>query len=64
VAGFAVAAVLISAPGPIHVLHLAGGLLTLVTGIWIAHVIRRTTPTSARTPAAHESRPVPGGPAK
>ena len=38
---FAVATVLISAPGPIHTLHLAGGVLTLATGLWIAHTIRR-----------------------
>jgi hypothetical protein len=36
---FAGSAVLISAPGPIHTLHLAGGVLTLAAGIWIAYAI-------------------------
>jgi hypothetical protein len=37
---FAVATLLISAPGPIHTLHLAGGVLTLAAGIWISHAVR------------------------
>lgn len=41
VALFTLATLLISAPGPIHTLHLAGGVLTLAAGLWISHVIRR-----------------------
>jgi hypothetical protein len=41
---FAVSTVLISAPGPIHTLHLAGGVLTLAAGLWITHAVWRRQP--------------------
>jgi hypothetical protein len=40
VLGFVLASILISVPGPIHTLHLAGGILTLGSGLWIAHTVR------------------------
>lgn len=42
IALFAASSILISAPGPIHTLHLAGGVLTLASGIWIARALRAT----------------------
>lgn len=67
-----VAAVLISAPGPIHSLHLAGGVLTLATGTWLAYLVRANTPTQPQStdaaaggagaraiPITREAPPVP-----
>jgi hypothetical protein len=42
VTGLAVATLLISAPGPIHSLHLAGGILTLACGTWLAYHIHHS----------------------
>ncbi len=39
---FAVSAILISTPAALHAVHVAGGLLGLVAGTWMALVIRRT----------------------
>lgn len=50
VAGLAIATVLISAPGPLHSLHLAGGVLSLACGIWLTYVIRRSTPALPHPP--------------
>lgn len=41
--GLAAGAILISAPGPFHLLHWLGGILTLVTGAWVAVILRRDT---------------------
>jgi hypothetical protein len=38
---FAVSAVLISTPAALHAVHVAGGLLGLVAGVWMAFVMRR-----------------------
>lgn len=40
---FALGTLLISAPGPIHTLHLAGGILTLASGLWISGTVRRAS---------------------
>lgn len=37
----ALGGILIAVPAPIHTLHLAGGVLTLASGAWIAHSVRQ-----------------------
>ncbi len=58
VVGLAIATILISAPGPIHSLHLAGGVLTLATGAWLAYLVRRNTPIHARSVSVPSPTPV------
>lgn len=48
VAGLTLATLLLAAPGPIHSLHLAGGILTLACGTWLAYHIHHTL-TAAST---------------
>jgi hypothetical protein len=43
---FAVSAVLISFPAALHSVHLAGGVIGLVAGAWMAVVIRRSSTTT------------------
>ncbi|MFL6140701.1 MAG: hypothetical protein ACJ72N_02380 [Labedaea sp.] len=54
----AVSGVLISVPAALHTLHLAGGLLGLVAGAWLALALRRQLPSGSADPDAGNRDPV------